>query len=114
MCLTLFYLAETVGFEPTVQTHRPDYGLANRCNWPLCHVSIRDAVFRLTKSVCPAPWLPLVMGYSASLSVVSQLLSVCIPSGWRMGATQLRLNVLAGVVGFEPTYLPSEGSFLEF
>lgn len=49
------------------------------------------------------------MGYTASLSVVSQLLSVCVPSGsrpcWLPGTSYGRARpcVLVGTVGVEPT-----------
>ena len=48
--------------------------------------SRRSCVFRLAfRFRWPQPSRPLVMGCTASLSVVSQLLSVCNPSGSRPG-----------------------------
>lgn len=53
--------------------------------------------FRLSKCVCHGRGRPLTMACPALLSVVSQLLSVCVPSGWlRRGATPLSVPVCPG------------------
>ena len=72
------------GGDGVIRTHGREFpydGLANRCHKPLGHVSRNGVQFSALNVCCPAPWRPLIMDLSALLSVVSQLLSVCVPSG---------------------------------
>ena len=88
------------GIEPA----SPDYRSGA---FPLSYGSVAPAFSALKVSWGRQPVLS-VQDCAASLSVVSQLLSVCVPSGWlRMGATQqrARLSGLSSVADFPLCHL---------
>lgn len=93
--LSVFDMELPAGIEPA----SPDYESGA---FPLSYGSAAPAFSALKVSRGRLPVLS-VQDCAASLSVVSQLLSVCVPSGWlRMGATQqrTRLSELSSVAHF--------------